>query len=291
MSVFILSIGFGIVTASVLALATIGLTLQMGVTNYVNFAYGEFLTLGAYFALTLNRATGLSFWLCMVAGAILVGAVGVLLNQVLLRPFVKKGSHRLFLLVVTFGLSLILSNVVLAVWGSGFQSFNLPHETPFHVGPFLFTRNQLLIVGIAVVVVIGVHLLLTRTRIGKAMRAMSDNADLARISGIDTDRVTTYTWMLSGVMAGLAGIVLAINVTSFQPSFGGEFLFVIFSAMILGGVGSPYGAILGAIAVGLVTEMSAVVLSSAYKNDVAFAVLILMLLLRPQGLIRMAGKA
>lgn len=291
MSVLLLSIGFGLVTASVLALATIGLSLQVGVTNYINFAYGEFLTLGAYFTLTINRATHLNFWICLILGALLTGGVGVLLNHVLLRPFVKKGSHRIFVLVVTFGLSLILSNTVLAIWGSGFQSFDVPRETPFNAGPFIFTVNQVLIVAIAVLVVLAVHLLLARTRIGKAMRAMSDNADLARISGIDTDRVTSYTWLLSAFLAGLAGIVLALNVTSFQPAFGGEFLFVIFSAMILGGVGSPYGAILGAVAIGLVTEVSAVVLTSAYKNDVAFAVLILMLLLRPQGLIRMAGKA
>ncbi len=136
-----------------------------------------------------------------------------------------------------------------------------------------------------------IHLLLTRTEIGKAMRAMSDSVDLAQISGIDTDRITSYTWLLSGCLAGLAGIVLAINITSFQPAFGGEFLFVIFAAVILGGVGSPYGAMLGALVIGLATEMSAVLINSAYKNDVAFALLILTLLLRPQGIIRMAGKA
>jgi branched-chain amino acid transport system permease protein/neutral amino acid transport system permease protein len=138
---------------------------------------------------------------------------------------------------------------------------------------------------------VALHILLTRTEIGKAMRAMSDSVDLAQISGIDTDRITSFTWLLSGCLAGLAGIVLAINITSFQPSFGGEFLFVIFSAVILGGVGSPYGAMLGALVIGLATEMSAVLINSAYKNDVAFALLILTLLLRPQGIIRMAGKA
>ena len=137
---------------------------------------------------------------------------------------------------------------------------------------------------------LGIHLLLSRTKLGKAMRAMSDNQDLALVSGIDNDRITTFTWLVSGFLAGLAGAALALDTTSFQPLFGNEFLFVVFSAMILGGVGSPYGAMLGALVIGLVTEMSAVVLSSAFKDDIAFAVLILILLLRPQGLMRMAGK-
>jgi branched-chain amino acid transport system permease protein/neutral amino acid transport system permease protein len=117
---------------------------------------------------------------------------------------------------------------------------------------------------------------------------MSDNHDLAMVSGIDNNRITAFTWLLSGALAGLAGVVLALDVTSFQPLFGNDFLFVIFAAMILGGVGSPYGAMLGAIVIGLATEVSAVLVNSAFKNDIAFAVLILVLLLRPQGIMRMA---
>lgn len=291
MSVFVLSIGFGLITASVLALAAVGLSLHFGVTNYINFAYGEFLTIGAYLAWTLNRGLHLNFWISLLIGAVLVGAFGVLVNRLVLQPFVNRGKPLLFLLIVTFGLSLILSNAVLAVWGSDFRSFDVGRQMPSHLGPFLFTTNQLLIIAVAIVAMLAVYVVLTRTKVGKAMRAMSDNADLARVSGIDTNRVTTFTWLLSGTLAGLAGIVLALNITSFQPAFGGEFLFVIFAAVILGGVGSPYGAMLGALVVGLVTEMSAVVINGAYKADVAFAVLILMLLLRPQGIIRMAGKA
>jgi branched-chain amino acid transport system permease protein/neutral amino acid transport system permease protein len=220
-----------------------------------------------------------------------MGVVAVLLNQFLLKPFTKKGVPLLFLLVVTFGLSLFLSNLILAIWGPNFKSLAIPRETPHAIGPFLFTTSQLAIIAIAVVAMGGIHLLLTRTEIGKAMRAMSDSTDLAQVSGIDTDRITAFTWLLSGCLAGLAGIVLVVNITSFQPSVGGEFLFVIFAAVILGGVGSPYGAMLGALVIGLATEISAVVINSAYKNDVAFALLILTLLLRPQGIMRMAGKA
>jgi branched-subunit amino acid ABC-type transport system permease component len=290
MSVLALSFGFGLITASVLALAAVGLSLQFGVTNYINFAYGEFLTLGAYLAWTLNHA-GLNIYASLAAATVLMGVVAVLLNQFLLKPFTKKGVPLLFLLVVTFGLSLFLSNLILAIWGPNFKSLDIPRETPHAMGPFLFTTSQLAIIAVAVVAMGGIHLLLTKTEIGKAMRAMSDSTDLAQVSGIDTDRITAFTWLLSGCLAGIAGIVLVVNITSFQPSVGGEFLLVIFAAVILGGVGSPYGAMLGALVIGLATEMSAVLINSAYKNDVAFALLILTLLLRPQGIIRMAGKA
>jgi branched-subunit amino acid ABC-type transport system permease component len=290
MNVLALSFGFGLITASVLALAAVGLSLQFGVTNYINFAYGEFLTLGAYFAWTLNHA-GLNIYLSLAIATLLMGVFAVLLNQFLLKPFTKKGVPLLFLLVVTFGLSLFISNLILALWGPNFKSLDIPRETPHALGPFLFTTSQLAIIAIALVAMGAIHLLLTRTEIGKAMRAMSDSVDLAQVSGIDTDRITAFTWLLSGSLAGLAGIVLVVNVTSFQPSIGSEFLFVIFAAVILGGVGSPYGAMLGALVIGLATEMSAVLINSAYKNDVAFGLLILTLLLRPQGIIRMAGKA
>jgi branched-subunit amino acid ABC-type transport system permease component len=291
MSVLALSFGFGLITASVLSLAAVGLSLQFGVTNYINFAYGEFLTIGTYLAWTLSHVLHLNIYVSMVLAVPIMGVFALLLNRFLLRPFTKKGVPLLFLLVVTFGLSLFLSNLTLAIWGPDFKSLDLPAEVPYAIGPFLFTTSQLAIIGIAVVAMAALHILLTRTEIGKAMRAMSDSVDLAQISGIDTDRITSFTWLLSGCLAGLAGIVLAINITSFQPNFGNEFLFVIFSAVILGGVGSPYGAILGALVIGLATEMSAVLINSAYKNDVAFALLILTLLLRPQGIIRMAGKA
>jgi branched-subunit amino acid ABC-type transport system permease component len=289
-SVVALSFGFGLITASVLALAAVGLSLQFGVTNYINFAYGEFLTLGAYLAWTLSHV-GLNIYLSIAVATVLTGVFAVLLNQFLLKPFTKKGVPLLFLLVVTFGLSLFLSNLILAVWGPNFKSLDIPRETPHTMGPFLFTSSQLAIIAIALLAMGGVHLLLTRTEVGKAMRAMSDSVDLAQVSGIDTDRITAFTWLVSGCLAGLAGIVLVVNITSFQPAAGGEFLFVIFAAVILGGVGSPYGAMLGALVIGLATEMSAVLINSAYKNDVAFALLILALLLRPQGIIRMAGKA
>jgi branched-subunit amino acid ABC-type transport system permease component len=285
------AIGFGLVTASILALSSVGLTLQFGVTNYINFAYGELLTFGAYFTWVANSHYGWNIWVALLVGAIMVGIVGVILNVFILQPFIRRQYPVLFMLVVTFGLSLILSNLILAIWGADFRSYTVAPDKQYNIGPFLLTGQQLIIIGISVVTMIAIHVLLTYTKLGKAMRAMSDNPTLARNCGINTELVTNFTWLLSGFLGGLAGVVLALNITSFQPAFGGDFLFVIFAAVILGGIGKPYGAMAGALVIGIVTEVAAVPLNSAYKNDAAFAILVLVLLLRPQGIFTSEGKA
>jgi branched-subunit amino acid ABC-type transport system permease component len=285
-----LAIGFGLVTASVLAIAAVGLTLQVGVTNLVNFAFADFLTLGAYLAWSMNVGLHLNFWLAAALASLSVGVVAVVANILVIRPFLRRRTPLVFLLIVTIGLSLILGNLNLAIWGSGYRSFDVAAQQPVHVGPMQFTNDQFLIIGISIAAMVGLRLLLSRTKLGKAMRSMSDSVELARASGIDTDRVTHVVWMLSGTLAGLAGVVLALNLTTFDTGLGSNILFVIFAAMILGGVGSPTGAILAAVVLGLATEVSAVVVNSAYKNDIAFLALVAVLLIRPQGIVRMAGK-
>jgi branched-subunit amino acid ABC-type transport system permease component len=291
MIIYLHAIGFGLVTASILALASVGLSLQFGVTNYINFAYGELLTFGAYFAWIANTQYGWNIWVALFFAAIVVGIVAVILNLLILQPFIRRQYPTLFMLVVTFGLSLILANVVLAIWGGDFRRYNVSSDTQYNIGPFLFTGQQLVIIGIAIVAMLAIHVLLTYTKLGKAMRAMSDNPELARNCGINTDLITNFTWLISGFLGGIAGVVLALNITSFQPAFGGDFLFVIFAAVILGGIGRPYGAMTGALVIGIVTEVAAVLLNSSYKNDAAFAILVLVLLFRPQGIFTSQGRA
>ncbi len=287
----LLAVGFGFVTAAVLALASVGLTLQFGVTNYVNFAYGAFLTIGAYLTWQFSVGWGVNFLLSAAIAAVGMGLIAVATERFVLRQFTRGGSALFFLLIVTFGLSLILDNVIQAIWGPEYQLFNIPAAQPLHLGPFLLTTYQVIIIGIAVAAMVGVHLMLTRTTIGKAMRAMSDDAALASVSGIDTQRVTMFTWFMSGFLAGLAGVALAVTTASFEPTFGDTFLFIIFAAVILGGIGQPYGTMLGALIIGVATEVSAVIIPAEYKGVVAFAILVIMLLVRPQGLIPTRGKA
>jgi branched-subunit amino acid ABC-type transport system permease component len=199
MVLYLHAIGFGLVTASILALASVGLTLQFGVTNYINFAYGELLTFGAYFAWMFNVQLGWNIWLSLFAAAVFCGIVAVILNILILQPFVRRKSPLLFMLVVTFGLSIILSNVILAIWGPDFKQYTVPNSGQLNIGPFLFTAQQLIIIAIAIIVMLAVHVVLTYTKLGKAMRAMSDNTDLASNCGINTAMVACWSgWCGTG---------------------------------------------------------------------------------------------
>ncbi len=292
MAQFWLAFGFGLVTASVLAIAAVGLSLQFGITNYINFAYGDFMALGAY--LTYEFNTGfmhLNVWISLFAGSIGMGILAVLLNHFLLGPFARRFERSFYVLIVTFGLSLIILNLIYSIWGANVRSYNMPIEQVLHIGPFLLTRNQLIVMAVSVLLMTLVHTMLKTTRLGKSMRAMSDNTTLAMTSGIDTRLITTITWFLSGTLAGLAGTVLGITEGNLTPASGELFLFVIFAAVIVGGVGSIYGAMAGAVLIGLATEISAAFINPAYKLDVAFGILILTLLFRPNGLFSRPGRA
>jgi branched-subunit amino acid ABC-type transport system permease component len=285
----IVAAGFGLVTASVLSLASLGVTLQFGVTNYVNFAYGAYMALAGYVAWQLNHQ-GLSIWFAVAITAVVMAVFAVVINQFVLQPFNRRNPPRVYMLILTLGLWLVVGSLIVVLWGPDVHSYSVGTQSPLHIGPWLFTPAQLFVIGLAGVIMLAIHFLLTRTKLGKAMRAMSDDSALARVSGIDADLMVTITWVLVGVLIGLAGCVLALNIASFEPTFGDDFLFIVFSAVILGGIGQPYGTMLGALIIGIVTEVSAVFITSSYKSDVAFALLIIMLLIRPQGLVPARGR-
>ena len=290
MQLFWLSVGFGFVTASVLAIAAVGLSLQFGITNYVNFAYGDFMALGGFFTYILNaQVLHLEIWVALVLGSLAMGAVAVLINRLILAPFARRFTKSHYVLIVTFGLSLILLNLEYSIWGAQVRFFNMPIASALSIGPLRLTKKQLIVMAIAAALMVAVHAMLKLTRLGKCMRAMSDNTTLAMTSGIDTKRITTITWFLSGSLAGVAGTVLGISEGNLTPASGELFLFVIFAAVIVGGVGSIYGAMAGAILIGLATEISAAFINPSYKLDIAFVILILTLLIRPSGLIARPG--
>ncbi|MDE2282030.1 MAG: branched-chain amino acid ABC transporter permease [Actinomycetales bacterium] len=274
-----------------LAISAVGLSLQFGITNYINFAYGDFMALGAYFTYILNAEyLHLNIWVAVLGGSLMMGILAVLLNQFLLSPFARRFSKTFYVMIVTFGLSLIILNTIYSFWGPNVRTYVMPLEHVVHIGPFLLTRDQIIVMFVAVALMIGIHLMLKTSRLGKSMRAMSDNTTLAMTSGIDTRRITTITWFLSGTMAGIAGSVLGITEGNLTPAAGELFLFVIFAAVIVGGVGSIYGAMAGALLIGLATEISAAFINPAWKLDVAFVILIFALLFRPSGLFARPGK-
>jgi len=281
------ALGFGLVSAAFISIAAVGATLQFGITNYMNFALGDYMTIGAYSAWVLTTKLHLDFWLSTALSFFVGGAVALLISRIVLAPFVRRKTPILYMLIVTLGVGLVITNTILLLDGTGPEQYPeaIVAQSALHIGPFVATPNQLVTIGIAAVVMLAIHMMLTRTALGKSMRAMSDDADLARVSGIDAVRITDWVWFLSGGLAGVAGVLLALDVGSFTPAFGELFLFVVFAAVVVGGAGHPYGAMLGALITGLVTALSVIFLNSAYKNDVAFLILLAALVLRPRGLI------
>ncbi|MEA2197242.1 MAG: branched-chain amino acid transport system permease protein [Solirubrobacteraceae bacterium] len=282
-SIFIPSVGFGLVTASILALAAVGFTLQFGVTNILNLAYGDLMTAAAYIGYVVNRHGG-SIALSLLAGAAFGALSAFLLNRLVYTPFLRRGTKLFGMVIVTLSVGVIIQNTLLAIGGATFFTYNFSVGSAVHPLGFVFNTSQLMIIGLAVAAMIVVQLLLTQTRLGKAMRATAANPGLAQASGIATDRVVDIAWLLSGLLCGLAGVVLVLNTTAFQSTTGSGFLVIIIAAAMLGGVGRATGAMVGALVLGLVTEISAAYISPSYKEIFAFGVLVIVLLVRPTGI-------
>lgn len=283
MHTFFLGVGFGLVTASVLAISAVALTLQFSVTDVPNFSHGELMTIGAYTVLEAQTLTS-----NLVVGAVLAAASGAILALILnlvLRRFMRAGAKRFVLFVITIAYGLLLQNVYQLVWGVDTRAYTLPLSQVHHVGPMILTGRQLAIIAIAVLAMLSIHVMLKYTRFGKAQRAVADNKDLARVRGISVGRVVTITWLITGSMAGLAGFILGMTVGAITPTLGFNFLLTVFAAVIIGGLGKPYGAMAGALIIGLVTEVSALYIDPDYTTVLAFAILLLALAFRPQGLV------
>ena len=287
-SMLVEGIGFGLVAAAVIALGAVGLSLQLSVTNYINFAFGDLMTLGAYFVVTLNLSLHMNFFLAGLFGAIGLAIVFVLLNIFVLRPFVRSGARVFTLLVVTIGVSFIVQNLTIMIWGTGAFQYTVNVGDAMHIGPLVLTPGDLIIIGVAVALILGLQTFLQYTKLGKALRATSNNADLAMASGINTDLVVNVTWAISGFFAAVAGVALALEENNLRPLQGFNELLIIFSAIILGGIGRHTGALLGALVIGVATAVVGLFLPSGYDSMIAFGLLIVVLLLRPQGIL--AGR-
>ncbi|SFL48195.1 branched-chain amino acid ABC transporter permease [Halanaerobium salsuginis] len=273
----------GVILGSIIALGAIGLSLIYGILKFGHFAHGDLMTLGAYFAFLFKVQLALPFWLAFILAAMLTALVAIILNFVLYRHLRKRDS--VIVMISSVGAALIIRNIILLFWGPQNKFYDKAIQMPIILGDgFLrIKENQIVILILALILVIAVHLFLTRTKLGKAMRAMADNIDLAQITGINTERVIIWTWAMSGVLTAAAGILLAFD-THLTPVMGWNLLLPLFAAVILGGIGSPYGAMFGGLVIGISQEMSTLVISAAYKPAVAFTIMILMLIIKPSGL-------
>ena len=284
MSVFVESIGFGLVTSAVLAVASVGFTLQFAVTNVLNLAYGGVMVVSAYAAYVVNQR-GVSVWISALAGIAAGALLSVILNNLIYTPFQRKGTSSIGMVIVSLGMTLILVFGTQAIAGPTNVSYTASQGATVTPLGLNLTVVQLVIIAISIVVMVGVHVLIRYTRLGKAMRATAANRNLARNCGIRTAHVVTITWLISGALCGLAGVVFALDSGTFGATSTDLFLVLILAAVFLGGPGEPYGAMLGALVIGLATEVSASIVVPDYKDVVAFLILIAMLALRPSGLL------
>jgi branched-subunit amino acid ABC-type transport system permease component len=284
MTIFLASLGFGLVTASVLAIAAVGFTLQFGVTDVLNLAYGAIMIAGAFIAYVIN-SIGVSVWIGLVAAAAACSAGSVLLNAGVYAPFQRRGTSPITMVIVSLGMTLIIEFGVQALAGGTSVSYTMSPGPSLRAGGLVLSAVQLAVIGLSVLVMAGTHVLLRYTRLGKAMRATAANRTLARNCGIRTGRVITITWAVTGALCGLAGVVFAMDAGSFDATATDLFLILILAAVFLGGPGQAYGAMLGAVIIGLATEISAAYITPDYKYVIAFAVLLLMLGVRPTGLL------
>jgi branched-chain amino acid transport system permease protein len=271
----------GLVVGAMVGLIALGLTLVFGIAKFANVAQGDFATVPAYVALTLQSVVGgflLAAGLAIVAGTSVVIAVYVLAYRRLAR------STPVALLVTSIGVALALRAIISLIWGVRLQAYDLPIARGLVIGPIRLTPTDIAILVSSSLVVAATYMMLYRTRAGIEMRAVADEPDLARVSGINSRRVITLMWIANGVLVSIGGILLGTK-AAITPLLGWNILLPAFAATILGGIGSPIGAVAGGIIIGVTTEIAALILNPAYKQAVAFIVLAAVLLWRPRGLL------
>jgi len=284
----------GLVVGAIIGLGAMGLTLSYGIMKFANFAHGDMMSLGmflAYAAVTTFGTGALgpfSVGWAMIPALLLamlgVGALAAGVDQVVYRPLRRRGSSTISMAIASLGIAIMVRALIQMEWGpspvryaSGInRAWTLP-------GDLKIRPDQVLIIAAMLIVAVAVYLLLFKTRLGKAMRATSDNAALAEISGIDTERIRASTWVIAGGLIAVAGVMFGIQ-SQLKFDAGFEFLLPMFAAVILGGIGNPWGALVGGLIVGISQETSTYWIPTGYKTAVPFVLLTIMLVVRPRGL-------
>ncbi len=300
-------ITYGIVLGSIISLGAIGLTLVYGIIRFANFAHGDLMSAGAYVALFM--VTGVLSWvgipdhsfgpisfgwrmvIAFPASMAVVALLAILLDRILYRRLRAKGSGVVILAMSSLGASFIIRMIILILWGSDYRFYRPGILRPALELPLgiKIRPDQILILVIVFFLVTLLHLFLQKTKMGKAMRATSDNMQLALVSGIDTERIIIWTWGIGGGLAAAGGILYGIDV-QLHAAMGWNFLIPLFAATILGSIGNLYGALVGGLVIGVAQQVSTAFLMPTYKPAVAFIIMIVILLIRPKGIFGGRGE-
>jgi branched-chain amino acid transport system permease protein len=271
----------GLVTGGILALPAVAFSLLWRLLRFPNFAVSTYLTVGAYVALVLNQSLRTPLGLAWLGALVGTGAVALAVDYIAFRPMRERRPFSLA--IASIGVAFVLENVVRFIWSNDFRSYDVPVTRALSVAGLRIGRDQLLILGVAVILMALAQTLLRRTRLGIAMRATADNPLLAAVKGVPTERVIAVATLGGGALAGGAGVFLGLD-ASIDPLMGAGLIISVFAAAILGGVGSAPGALFGALIVGIVEEAGTLVVPPTYKTAIGFAIILVVLLVRPTGL-------
>lgn len=289
----------GLIAGSMIGLGAIGVTLTYSILRFANFAHGEFISWGAYFALAVSGVLGFLFaglstpigpfsfgWslpIATVAAVTLTAALALLVDLLLFGRLRARRSATIVLVIASFGAALTLRNLLEFAFTSAPAYYTRSLQIAFRFGGLRATPDQMLSLALTAALVIGLHALLTRTAIGRAMRAVSENPVLAGVAGIDVRRVIRIVWILGTELAAFAGVMTGLLV-QIRPEMGSDLLLALFAAAILGGIGSVPGAMLAGLIVGIAEAVAVLWIGAQWRAAVAFVILVAILLLRPQGL-------
>ncbi len=277
---------YGLLLGCALLLATVGFSMIRRIEGFLNVAHGQMLTVGAYITFALNALWG---WNIIPAAAVAVlatGLIGYALARIVFFPL--KTRPPLIITISSVGASYIFHGIIEFLFGPQVKQFRVPPMRAYTIGDLsLAAPDQVATVVAAGLAALFLHLFLTRTEMGKAVRAMASNFDLARIRGINTPRLRIIVWLIASGLAGLAGVMIGL-ISKLTPDMGWEYIMLVFIVAILGGLGSIYGAMLAAIFIGLATQMSVMVIPAQYSQVIAFALIIIVLLVRPRGIFKEA---
>ncbi|GMU41710.1 MAG: branched-chain amino acid ABC transporter permease [Chloroflexota bacterium] len=284
----------GLIVGSIVGLGAMGLTLSYGILKFANFAHGDMMTLGMFLAYAVVTTVGTGAlgpfsvgWAMIPALVIAMVGVGVYaagVDRVVYRPLRRRGSSTISMAIASLGIAIMTRAVIQMEWGASpvryASGINRAWTLP---GDLKIRPDQVLIIALMIAIAVGLYLLLFRTRLGKAMRATADNPALADISGIDTERIRAATWLIAGALIAVAGVMFGVQ-SQLKFDAGFEFLLPMFAAVILGGIGNPWGALAGGLIVGISQEASTYWIPTGYKTAIPFVLLTIMLIVRPRGL-------
>ncbi len=280
----------GLALGSIYALIALGYTMVFGIIGMINFAYGEIFMFGAYAGLVLALTNYVNVYVALLGASLITMVLGVIIERLAYKPL--RRSSRLSALISAIGVSIFLSSLMVRLMGPNTRGFPKLFENKiFIIGDFQITIYQIVIIGVAGLLMLGLHLFITHTKMGRAMRACSQDKDAASLMGVNIDRIISVTFAIGSGLAGVAGVLAGIYFNAVQPYMGLLAGLKAFAAAVLGGIGNIPGAMLGGLMIGMAEILGITVNLSQYKDAFAFAILILVLLFKPSGIMgRKANK-